>query len=485
MPPITLKFTGNTPFTKIDSVNELRETWKVCTKVKDSLENGSRLENLSWRLWFVHNADESKKNQKRKEEAQPPAPPVPLPAPPPEPLTNAIQQQIEYRRMLRRQQHEQFRQKITEQNYDQSCDAPPVQTYLPNMDWQQPTAENIEIPLDSEAANYYAGDAIQSVPNSPVYATSTLQDAFNASNASCEQSAWNLLLPDSDPAAFYISGAIPSPVPNGALYSKLLSTLPRDTLESVERLFMPHAQLHAQVPQGMMTSLPQQQPEPVPPPPPAPSSDSTSPSPKSNHHQKKTNNVYISTLHFPQQNQQQRNKSTTTTTTVRRSLPVKSTSSPGQPVCSNCSTTTTPLWRRSADDELLCNACGLYLKLHNAPRPKHLKPHSGRKDTRGDEDGMQQPICTNCATSTTPLWRRDDNGAPLCNACGLYLKLHNQRRPLSLKSDTIKKRQRAENTETARRSPKKSKNEDSSPIVQLLPSSHTNMSQQHFYYQPS
>ncbi|KAG0775119.1 hypothetical protein G6F22_013542 [Rhizopus arrhizus] len=29
------------------------------------------------------------------------------------------------------------------------------------------------------------------------------------------------------------------------------------------------------------------------------------------------------------------------------------------PICSNCNTTTTPLWRRSVDDELLCNACGL------------------------------------------------------------------------------------------------------------------------------
>ncbi|KAI9274838.1 hypothetical protein BDA99DRAFT_406086, partial [Phascolomyces articulosus] len=117
--------------------------------------------------------------------------------------------------------------------------------------------------------------------------------------------------------------------------------------------------------------------------------------------------------------------------------------------CSNCSTTQTPLWRRSSDDELLCNACGLYLKLHNAPRPKYLKPHSGRKDGRGEhgnEDGFQQPICSNCATSMTPLWRRDNHGQPLCNACGLYLKLHNQRRPLSLKSDTIKKRQRVENS---------------------------------------
>lgn len=53
--------------------------------------------------------------------------------------------------------------------------------------------------------------------------------------------------------------------------------------------------------------------------------------------------------------------------------------------------------------------------------------------------------CAHCHTRTTPLWRRDPMGNPLCNACGLFLKLHGVVRPLSLKTDVIKKRQRNTN----------------------------------------
>ncbi|KAL1921609.1 uncharacterized protein VTP21DRAFT_11325 [Calcarisporiella thermophila] len=50
--------------------------------------------------------------------------------------------------------------------------------------------------------------------------------------------------------------------------------------------------------------------------------------------------------------------------------------------------------------------------------------------------------CTNCHTRNTPLWRRDANGRPLCNACGLFLRLHGVVRPLSLKTDIIRRRNR-------------------------------------------
>ncbi|XP_033882521.2 transcription factor GATA-3 isoform X3 [Acipenser ruthenus] len=50
--------------------------------------------------------------------------------------------------------------------------------------------------------------------------------------------------------------------------------------------------------------------------------------------------------------------------------------------------------------------------------------------------------CANCQTSTTTLWRRNANGDPVCNACGLYFKLHNINRPLTMKKEGIQTRNR-------------------------------------------
>ena len=50
--------------------------------------------------------------------------------------------------------------------------------------------------------------------------------------------------------------------------------------------------------------------------------------------------------------------------------------------------------------------------------------------------------CANCNTSKTSLWRRNNQGQAVCNACGLYIKLHGKERPLQMRKDVIQSRKR-------------------------------------------
>ncbi|KAB2572487.1 putative gata transcription factor protein [Lasiodiplodia theobromae] len=87
-------------------------------------------------------------------------------------------------------------------------------------------------------------------------------------------------------------------------------------------------------------------------------------------------------------------------------------------------------------------------------RPPNAVSHSMTYATSAPatSGGQNPPICQNCTTSTTPLWRRDEVGSVLCNACGLFLKLHGRPRPISLKTDVIKSRNRVK---TSGQGPKK------------------------------
>merc|ERR1712117_482751 len=96
--------------------------------------------------------------------------------------------------------------------------------------------------------------------------------------------------------------------------------------------------------------------------------------------------------------------------------------------CVNCGATSTPLWRRDGN--------GLYYKMNGQNRPL-IKPK--RRLSSARREGTS---CANCKTTTTTLWRRNQNGEPVCNACGLYYKLHNVERPLTMKKDGIQTRNR-------------------------------------------
>ncbi|KAJ3655022.1 hypothetical protein Zmor_014168 [Zophobas morio] len=80
-----------------------------------------------------------------------------------------------------------------------------------------------------------------------------------------------------------------------------------------------------------------------------------------------------------------------------------------------------------------------YNGANRAPTLHTTEEKSSRRLSASRRVGL---TCTNCHTSTTSLWRRNTVGEPVCNACGLYFKLHGVNRPLAMKKDSIQTRKR-------------------------------------------
>ncbi|XP_039404233.1 zinc finger transcription factor Trps1 isoform X4 [Corvus cornix cornix] len=68
------------------------------------------------------------------------------------------------------------------------------------------------------------------------------------------------------------------------------------------------------------------------------------------------------------------------------------------------------------------------------------QPYSGSGDGKAKDESQSLlrrrrgsgVFCANCLTTKTSLWRKNANGGYVCNACGLYQKLHSTPRPLNI-----------------------------------------------------
>ncbi|XP_053650167.1 modifier of mdg4 isoform X2 [Cherax quadricarinatus] len=100
-----------------------------------------------------------------------------------------------------------------------------------------------------------------------------------------------------------------------------------------------------------------------------------------------------------------------------------------------------PSASQQAMDLGLNHLAGLNVKNESSPSQATMSPKL-----------MPYAMCSNCGTNNTKLWRRNDKGEIVCNACGLYFKLHGINRPSHLFRTAPM---------TRRRNPKKKKEAES------------------------
>ncbi|KAJ2787584.1 hypothetical protein GGI15_000607 [Coemansia interrupta] len=472
MAPILLKIKGTkmfSPFNEIEDVGDLSTLWRVCTKVKDSLENGSRLENLSWRLWHLHQTLEARGKGKDYRKLSPAT-------------TQQLEKTIRRPEAIRKAKPMQIKVRLGKSSGDRADTSPENGPAHGHGHHQQQNGARRKSSVSAANGTAGIGSAqpeVTTAGSENGSGTSMAVGAAHVASIGTQHSEGADVAEDTMPEAaasipFDSSGySDPNAVAEAAAASALTSLAPAVHAQSqADSQFLAHTAAAAQA--SASTSTPNEPAEGV------QASDFMSFGPSS----------FLSSgfdLDAPQiEITLDDIFSASSGDWSQFGFPTLSASAPlgipgamgeygstpaiwggvgypgamgtgfptpahmhgdhGQakvhegPICENCGVTSTPLWRRSSDDTVLCNACGLYYKLHNTHRPKSLRSNAARKD--GAEDNAPKTVCTNCSTTNTPLWRRDEKNNPLCNACGLYYKLHKESRPITLKTDVIRKRQR-------------------------------------------
>ncbi|KAF1805356.1 hypothetical protein FB192DRAFT_1262631, partial [Mucor lusitanicus] len=111
--------------------------------------------------------------------------------------------------------------------------------------------------------------------------------------------------------------------------------------------------------------------------------------------------------------------------------------------CVECQSSFRPhLWGRESGKGPVCDHCSNggkdYSQQEESPSSMAKEIMMDLAHNKNDEN----IICANCQATTTPLWRRDATGKTICNACGLYYKLHHVHRPATMMRTVIKRRKR-------------------------------------------
>lgn len=104
-----------------------------------------------------------------------------------------------------------------------------------------------------------------------------------------------------------------------------------------------------------------------------------------------------------------------------------STTMPQVTKCIHCGSQTASYYRTDQSGHLICNTCTSRSGLPPISRPPNRSTKAKTAQTTVNNNRRTGVVCANCNTSTTTLWRRNNSGDPVCNACGLYYKLHNVR----------------------------------------------------------